>query len=254
MSQHSKARLAVLAVSLAMAALVDAQSGKGPATRKIAVIAIRDSGLFTLCPVVGQDVTESRIWRSGMRARVTIAYVGGKQMLGFHFDEGITGRAMLPVATAQAGPPTATTPDGEGKAELEASIRARKGYAVVDSVAAADFVLIVESTFGSPPRPVTSGEQITEWRADPNGPGTWRQLSLAILVPAADYQQHAADPVALTAAAAWEGMAFAEWGRKNGVPSVTAASLEALIDQLNGKGRKQPASLPVCAVNGGAPY
>jgi hypothetical protein len=49
-------------------------------------------------------------------------------------------------------------------------------------------------------------------------------------------------------------MAFAEWGRKDRVPAVTAASLESLIDQLNGKGRKHPAHLPVCAVNGGAPY
>ena len=255
MSTHPKVTVAVLAASLAVAPLVDAQAPKAQPLRRIAVIAVRDSGLFTLCPFIGRYVIESNGWESGTRSRVSVSYpVAGKQLLGFHFDDGIAAWVMLPVATTQASQPIATTPDVEGKAELEASIRARKGYAVVDSTVAADFVLLVESTFVSMPRNTMLSEHVIDWRVDRDGPATWRQLSLAILVPGADYREHATDAVALTTAAAWEGMTFFEWGRKDGGPTVTAASLQALVDQLDGKGRKHPAYLPVCAVNGGAPY
>lgn len=255
MSTHPKVTVAVLVASLAVAPLVAAQASKGQPIRKIAVIAVRDSGLFTLCPFVGRDVIESNGWESGTRSKVTVSYpVAGKQLLGFHFDDGIAAWVMLPVATTQAGPPIATTPDVEGKAELEASIRARKGYAVVDSSVVADFVLLVESTFVNMPSSMVSGGQVIDWQVDRDRPATWRQLSLAILVPGADYREHATNAVALTTGAAWEGMTFFEWGRKGGGPPVTPASLQALVDQLDGKGRKHPAYLPVCAVNGGAPY
>jgi hypothetical protein len=202
MSTHSTVTVAVLAASLAVAPAVEAQAPKAQPLRRIAVIAVRDSGLFTLCPLAGRDVIELNGWQSRVRVRVTVSYpTPGQQLLGFHFDNGFPAWITLPVAATQARQPIATTPDVEGTAELEASIRAR-GYAVVDSTVAADFVLLVESRFVRMPRITISSDNAVEWHADPGGPATWRQLSLAILVPGADYREHATDAVALTAAAA----------------------------------------------------
>lgn len=250
----------MLGASLALAPLVAAQAPKLKPNPKVAVVAVRDSRLLTLCPVLGKDVIESNFWQSDVRARVAVAYpIAGMQRLGFHFEDSVRGNVLLPVASTEAGPPTATTPDAEAKAEIEAALRARTRYAVVDA-AEADFVLIVESSF-------VSMNELRRPAADQPAPGstpgaaewgiehrTLRQLALGVLVPATAYREHPTDTRALVAARAWEGMTFAEWRSKDGVPVTTAASLPGLVDQLNGKGRQHPAYLPVCTVNGGAPY
>ena len=141
-----------------MAAL---QHGKPPRGARVAVVAYHDSRLFTLCPVFGKDVIESNIWKSGMRAKVTVFYPPtGGQAIGLHFDAERHARAALPMpaGSSPGSPPSGLPASAPGELDRLArdvgverrlidEFRARKTYSVVESPAEADFVFVAESTY-----------------------------------------------------------------------------------------------------------
>ena len=293
------------------------QRGKPPRGARVAVVAYHDSRLFTLCPVFGNDVVESNIWKSGMRAKVTVTYAPtGQQFIGLHFDAERHARVILPMPAGSSpggsliGAPASAPGELDRLARdigveqsLADTFRARKAYSVVDSPADADFVFVAESTYIAmsagtadplPRREIPANQagrdsaarifSDTEdewnrrynWREfmsslpAPPAPApppplptfvgviggdrhlNWRQSTLAVVVPAAAYREHAGDGSALAAATVWSGIATEELGpRANDSRTMHAAAPEALVGEFHAKESGLPGYLPVCAATTG---
>jgi Ca-activated chloride channel family protein len=133
-------------------------AGEPQPRERVAVVAIHDSRLLTLCPVIGKDVVVSDVAVSGMGPKATV----GRAFAGFQKIELLGGQrigAILPLP-AQVQESAASVPgiqppaalerlaiDAEVRRVVEAQFRKRGRYSIVDSPAEADLVFLVESYY-----------------------------------------------------------------------------------------------------------
>lgn len=153
--------LPVLLIAFVLPVLAS-QEGKPAPGPRVAVVAIHDSRLLTVCPVIGKDVVVSDHWLSGMEAKVTVGRASeGMQHIGLHWTKQASSDIIVPIpAPKLPGAPTSSTspvvrglerlaPDMPVQRLVEQQFRRHNQYAIVDSPADADVVFLVESQYVS---------------------------------------------------------------------------------------------------------
>ena len=195
--------------------------------KKIRVVAVRDSSLFTLCPSQGAYP----LLPDGVRS---IPIRDGPPLLlpPSSLDRSFLSRSRpgwreMPGARRNAGPSGWVDPDLQGRIEKE--FRKNPKYAVVDSAEKADLVFLVEGTY------------VSVWITGLAGRTNVLQTTIAVVVPADDYRRNPANGAALLAKKLWGGIAV--WRRVRGYDDPVPASPEALVGQFVGN-RKWPGGLP----------
>lgn len=155
----SRAWVSLVMAAAAVTTLLSADQAKLPQGTRVAVVAIHDSRLLTLCPVIGRHVVNSNVASSAMKAEASVAYPpDGSQSIGVRSGDSLV-RVSLPMpgsVTSDTAPPTAAPAvrdlerlarDPDVQARAERQFRALKKYTVVDSPAEADLVFLVESQY-----------------------------------------------------------------------------------------------------------
>ena len=294
MSRGSRGRrfVAAFVVALGIAAFATAfgvtiaarQASKPPAGARIFVVAVRDSRLLTLCPVVGKEVSVAgrqvfSAASAGVSAMVTLVPTLDMQNIRVADPRWLRttgasyGRALLPppVAGGRRNPGSPPTPEAASapaapeldRMALDADVRTRvekeinnsKRYMVVDTPDRADFVFVVETSYVSMAA-WTSASGVSGGgvaAADIGGDRqlNWRQAALAVVVPADAYRRFPSDGAGLTANKIWEGFSLEEAVRDTRGLDMREGRAELLAAEFAGKWRAPVAALPVCAASAG---
>jgi VWFA-related protein len=260
MRWHSFAKGSVPALLVAGIALSLTAQGAGPVKTGICVVAVRDSGLFTMCP------SSSLVKKWGYSGRTQSLEIiqnpeGPRLALPRHLIQ--LDRPVLDRSRAgwwqMIGNGPGLCPSGlldlDLKKEIEAAFSQRDDYRLVDSPEKADLVFLAEGIYADlysgfigvqSGRPRSAGNPVLA-------------AVMALVVPAAVYTRAPADSELLLAAGLWEGT---EAWKSNppGLdrqPASEPASCTQLVGQfLNRKDQKAkfPAlctpRIPVPAVDG----
>ena len=152
----SRAWIPVLAT--AAFTVVAAEQAKPPGGSRVAVVAIHDSHLFTLCPIFGRRVVASNVMSSDMKAEASVFYPpDGSQSIGLRSGDRLL-RVSLPMpgsVISDAAPTTSPAVrdlerlahDPDVQARVEQQFRALRKYIVVETPAEADVVFLIESRY-----------------------------------------------------------------------------------------------------------
>lgn len=172
-------RLIALMAAITAGSVLAAAQTVAPARARVAVVALRDSGLLTLCPVLGKTVVASNVASSDMKAEASVSYPpDGSQSIGLKIPDGLT-RLALPKPgafvvdggggdAAAAAASTAVTLerlalDPEAAWRAAARFQELGKFVVVPSVDQADLVFLIESRY------VPLATSVTQLPAAPRG-------------------------------------------------------------------------------------
>jgi VWFA-related protein len=140
-----------LAATALLCILVGRVAGEPAPRIRVAVVAVHDSRLLTLCPVVGQHVAVADIGVSGRGVDVTVTR-GPSGFQSINLLESNRMGVLLPLPEPQEGlqsdePLERLAVDAEVRRLVEAQFRKRGRYSVAESLDQADLVFIVESYY-----------------------------------------------------------------------------------------------------------
>jgi Ca-activated chloride channel family protein len=247
--RHS--RLAGVVFSLAALFAVAAssqQAGSGPT--KVCVVAVRDSGLFTMCPSA-QQIKEWRYPGRTPSLEIIQNPEGPRLALSQHIIR--IDRPVLDRSRAEwwdiVGHVTGSCPSGkidlELKQAIEKELGQRRGYAIVDSWDKAQIVFLAEGLYADASSGFI-GAQINRIRVSGI---PLLAVVMAIAVPADVYGANPADGEILLDAKSWEGSVAwksnpAEADRQ---PASAPASVRQLVGQFAGEENETVAFPPLCA-------
>jgi len=177
-----------------VAPAIASQQAKPTRGARIAVVAIHDSRLLTLCPSYGKNVIAADGWQGTTGAEFVVGHpTDGVHLITGRFGNESVSRLFLPVPPS-AAPSGAVNPaassakeldrlarDVEVQRRVEQQFRKLKTYTVVESVADADFVFLLESNYVPlaassnqlPPSPRTDNRRDTPERIFSDSDNEW---------------------------------------------------------------------------------
>jgi Ca-activated chloride channel family protein len=209
---------------------IAAQATRVDSSRRICVVAVRESSLFTLCPPEKsvQLLPDGRIVVNSSIVLPLHTFPQGRPIL----DRSRPDWRKLAQTSPGIGPSGWLDPDLKNQVERE--FHKQKGFVLAESVEDADLVFLVEGIYASF---FHAGDGESEQRV--------LQSALAIVVPAAEYKNNPADSEALLNASLWEGASL--WRRGEANAGLGSASPKALVDEFVSQKKSAAGTPPVCA-------
>ncbi len=240
--RHVTLLLPWVGVIMLLAFSGSAQTGRNAEIRRICVVGVHDSSLFTVRK--GTPLTPGSAWPSGWGSVPLPDIMEHLPLQSFPEDDSLLDRARPDwqrLARTSQGICASGWMDLEIQNKIEQKFSGRKGIALVESVEDADLIFLCEGIYRSFYAYATSRnrfEKTVNLSVNSGNVGFGKrvlQAAMAIVVPSEVYRAHPADSAALLAARLWEGAVV--WEDHGGsVPPVKSASPGILVDQfLNGK-------------------
>jgi Ca-activated chloride channel family protein len=239
---------------VALGVALMAQKNSANDGRRIFVVAVRDSSLFTMCPSAKQQqVRSNRLIRSGDQLIRTPD--GAPLILPAQVHPQLGPTLQPPHPDWLDLPPT--TPglcpsgriDADLRQQIEKELSNRKEYTLVDSAERAELVFLAEGCYN--PQASTSGARGA--RGAGKGPPTqdFLMVAMAIAAPADVYRQYPANSEVLLKASIWEGaesfkLHLSDRGRRQ--PYSDPASIRSLVKSFIGRKKPNSRFPPLCAV------
>jgi Ca-activated chloride channel homolog len=221
------------------------QTSKPGSGRKICVVAVHDSSLFTLCPItqfqafVAPDGTQRVLLPDHLMVTLPPSQV---PLPGGRLDLARPDWPELALSHPGISPSGWMDPDLDKKIGKE--FEKHKEYQLVDAPEKADLIFLVEAHCRTLQAQKMGAATVNVISFGDTGIGDrYIQAAMAIAVPAEAYRANPGNVEALLRTKLWEGSTF--WYRSAGAPR--SAPVETLVQQFIKKRKPSSDFPPVCA-------